>query len=160
PWTRRNGASGMGDPIAAARALQPKIQEVAAQIERERQVPASLIADLVHAGLFRMMIPRSLGGAEVDPVTAAQAVEEISVADGSVGWCVMLAAQAALFAGLLPEEHAREIWSKGGIVAGTARPIGRAVATREPSDGYVVSGRWPFASGSTHATWFMGECVV
>jgi len=87
-------------------------------------------------------------------------VEEIALADGSVGWCVMLAAQSALFAGLLPGKHAREIWSNGGIVAGTARPIGRAVATREPADGYMVSGRWPFASGSTHATWFMGECVV
>jgi alkylation response protein AidB-like acyl-CoA dehydrogenase len=150
----------MSDAIAAAKALQPRIREAAGQIEHERKVPTDLIAELVAAGLFHLLIPRSLGGAETDPVTAAKAVEEIALADASLGWCVMLASQSTFFAGLLPEEDAREIWSNGGIMAGTARPIGRAVVTREPTDGYVVSGRWPFASGSTHATWFMGECIV
>jgi alkylation response protein AidB-like acyl-CoA dehydrogenase len=150
----------MTDPVAAARELQPRIREAAAQIERERKLPPELVQELVRAGLFHMMIPRSLGGEEIDPISSAQAVEEIAFADASTGWCVMLAAQSTMFAGLLPEKDALEVFSNGGIVAGTARPIGRAVATREPSDGYLVSGRWPFASGSTHATWFMGECIV
>ncbi len=154
------GSSTMSDPLGAARALQPRVREAAAQIERERRVPQDLIDELVRAGLFHMLIPRSLGGVEIDPVTAAQAVEEIAAADASVGWCVMLASQSTYFAGLMPVEDAREIWSNGGIVAGTARPIGRAVATQSPAEGYVVSGRWPFASGSSHATWFMGECIV
>src|SRR5437870_12953457 len=116
----------MTDPIAAALALQPRIRDVADDIERERQVPAALIAELVRAGLFHMLLPKSYGGTEIDPVTAAQAVEEIAMADASVGWCVMLAGQSALFAGMLPAEDVREIWSNGGIVAGTARPNGRA----------------------------------
>jgi alkylation response protein AidB-like acyl-CoA dehydrogenase len=38
--------------------------------------------------------------------------------------------------------------------------VGRAVWTETPEPGYVVSGRWGFASGSSHADWFTGECVV
>jgi alkylation response protein AidB-like acyl-CoA dehydrogenase len=72
----------------------------------------------------------------------------------------MLAAQSGGFAGFIPPEDARKVYGNAGIVAGTARPIGKALATRDPADGFIVSGRWPFASGSSHATWFAGECIV
>lgn len=150
----------MADPVATARELATRARELAPTIERERQLPRELVDELVRGGMMHLLVPRSLGGSETDPVPAAQAVEEISLGDGSAGWCVMLAAQSAAWAGFLPEEHGRAIWGDGGILAGTARPIGRAVATQTPADGYVVSGRWPFASGSSHATWFTGECVV
>lgn len=150
----------MYDPVAAARALQPRIREASSSIDAQRQLPADLVADMLDAGLFHMLIPESIDGHEANPVAAARAVEEIAYADGSAGWCVMLAAQSTGFAGLMPEAEAREVFGNGGIIAGTARPIGRAVAVREPAEGYLVSGRWPFASGSSHATWFLGECVV
>jgi alkylation response protein AidB-like acyl-CoA dehydrogenase len=54
----------------------------------------------------------------------------------------------------------RHIWGNGGIVAGTARPIGRAVFTSTPEPGFMVSGKWPIASGSSHANWFAAECIV
>lgn len=150
----------MYDPVEAARALQDRVRAAANQIEEQRRLPADLVETLREAGLFHMTIPHSIGGHEADPVAAARAVEEIAYADGSAGWCVMLAAQSTGFAGLMPEPEAREVFGNGGIVAGTARPIGRAVAVSEPVAGYIVSGRWPFASGSSHADWFMGECVV
>lgn len=148
------------DPLGAARALAGIIREAAPAIERERRVPLDIIDALRDAGLFHMLIPRSLGGAEVDPVLACQVVEEIAAADASTGWVVMLAMQSNGFAGLMDEFHALEVWGNGGIVAGTARPIGRAVAVEAPEPGYYVSGRWPFASGSSHADWFIAECVV
>jgi alkylation response protein AidB-like acyl-CoA dehydrogenase len=148
------------DPVAAAGDLTGRIRGAAASIEQERAIPAALIGELRGAGLFHMVLPTYLGGGGVDPITAARAVEQLAYADGSVGWVVMLAQQSCMFAAFMPEAEARAIWGNGGIVAGTARPIGRAVATTAPTPGYVVSGRWPFASGSSHATWFMGECVV
>jgi len=146
--------------VARARDLAPKVREFAATVERERRLPGDLVAMLAAEGFFHALLPRDLGGLEADPVTAARIVEEIARGDGSTGWCVMLAAQSCGFAGFMPKEEARTIWGAGGIVAGTARPIGRAVATSRPADGFIVSGRWPFASGSTHATWFCGECMV
>jgi len=150
----------MYDPVEAARGLSEQIREASSAIEAERRLPAPLVEAMRDAGLFHMLIPQSLGGLEADPVDAARAVEEVALADASAGWCVMLAAQATGFAGLMPPDEARTVFGNGGIVAGTARPIGRAIAVHEPEEGYVVSGRWPFASGSSHADWFMGECVV
>lgn len=153
-------AVGVAEPLSAARALGPRIRELAPEIERERRLPQALVDELLKAGLFHLLLPRSLGGPEGDPVTAARVVEEVASADASAGWCVMLAHQTSSFAGFVLESEARAIWGGGGIVAGTARPIGRATPAREQVDGYIVSGRWPFASGSTHATWFSAECTV
>jgi len=148
------------DFLDRARSLAPTISQQAPSIERERRLPVDLVGKLVEAGFFHMLLPASLGGHEVDPVTAARVVEEISKADGAAGWCLMIAAQNLSFAGFLPEDDVRSIWGNGGIVCGTARPIGRAVAGSISEPGYVVSGRWPFASGSSHATWFAAECMV
>lgn len=149
----------MRDPVAAARALQPLIRDAAGRTEMERRVPQDVIDAMNHAGLFHMVLPPPLGGGW-DPVTASRAVEEIAYADASTGWVVMLSQQSAMFAQFLGDADCAAIWGQGGIIAGTARPIGRAIWTESPEPGYVVSGRWPFASGSSHATWFMGECVV
>ncbi len=154
-------AFGRGyDPVAAARRLTPRIRDAASAIETERRLPSDLVDALRSAGLFHVGVPRSIGGLECDPMTQSRVVEEVAYADGSTGWCVMLAAQSASFAAFIDQAEARRAWGTGGIIAGTARPIGRAIATSEPSDGFIVSGRWPFASGSTHADWFAAECKV
>jgi indole-3-acetate monooxygenase len=149
-----------GDVLEAARSMRDEIRALAPQIEADRQLPPELVQRMRDAGLFQVFLPRSLGGPEIDPVTANRVVEEVSYADGSAGWCVMIAGQTAGFAGYMPEEYAREVWGGGAIACGTARPIGRAVPTSMPEEGFVVSGRWPFASGSSHADWFLGECVI
>lgn len=146
-----------GTMVAAARKLAPRLCELAAETEAARRLPVETVAALRAAGLFHMFVVAAGGGLQTDPVEACQAIEEVAAADGSTGWCVMLAAQSGAFSGLLPPAQARAIWGDGGIVASVARPIGRATVEGEC---YRVSGRWPFASGSSHATWFAGECVV
>jgi alkylation response protein AidB-like acyl-CoA dehydrogenase len=146
--------------LSNAREVAAMAAESAAQTESEGQLPAALVEAIKKARLFHLLLPREYGGEETDPVTAAKAVEIVAAGDGSAGWCVMLAAQSCSFAGMLPPEHSRAIWGSGGVVAGTANPVGRAVWTETPDPGYVVNGRWGFASGSSHADWFTGECVV
>lgn len=146
--------------LARARELAPGVREYSAVIDSDRKLPAELVAQLRDAGLFHALLPKDIGGQEADPVTSGRIVEEIARVDGSAGWCLMIAAQGCGFGGFIPKEDALEIYGNGGIVAGTARPIGRAVATTDPADGFIVSGRWPFASGSSHATWFAAECIV
>ncbi len=146
------------DPLAAARTLAPEIRAAAAETEAQRHIPAALVERLRDAGLFHMTLPKDIGGLECDPVTASRVIEEIAAADGSTGWVLMLANQTTFFAGFLPAEQASLFWGEGRINCGVARPIGRAVPAE--GGGYTVSGRWPFASGSSHAEWFMGECLV
>ena len=146
------------DPLAAARTLAAEVRSAADETEAQRHIPKALVERLRDAGLFHMTLPRDVGGLECDPVTASRVVEEIAAADGSTGWVIMLANQTTLFAGFLPAEQSRLFWGGGAINCGVARPIGRAVPV--VGGGYTVSGRWPFASGSSHADWFMGECLV
>jgi alkylation response protein AidB-like acyl-CoA dehydrogenase len=143
--------------VQLAREMAPPVSEQSKRIEDERRLPPELVKQFLDAGFFHALLPRDLGGREADPVNAARIVEEVARGDASAGWCVMLAAQSCSFAGFVPKAEAQTIWGEGGIVAGTARPIGRAVAVE---GGYDVSGRWPFASGSSHATWFSGECKI
>ncbi len=147
-------------PVESAIELHEEIRARAADIEEQRRIPPDLVDRLRGRGLFHLGLPESMGGLGQDPVTAARVVEELARADGSVGWVAMVAAQATWYASFLEDRDVQAIWGDGGIVAGTARPTGRALAVDRPEPGYLVTGQWPFASGSTHADWFMGECVI
>jgi indole-3-acetate monooxygenase len=144
--------------LDAARAIAPLITEHVEAIERERLLPKTVVRALIDAGVFRMLVPRSLGGDELDPMTACEVVEELSIRDGAVGWCGLIGACNGLFAGLLPRAGAAEIYADRDVVlAGQFRPGGTAV---QADGGYRVSGRWPFASGIMHSRWLMGGCQI
>jgi alkylation response protein AidB-like acyl-CoA dehydrogenase len=145
------------DLVEAARALAPRVAELAGQIEQDRALVPELVEAFRRAGFFHAHVPKSAGGLQANPVVAAKVVEEISAGDGSAGWCIMIGQQNSGFSGFFAPERAREVYGNGQICCGTARPIGRAV---KQGDGFVVTGRWPFASGSSHADWFGGECML
>lgn len=115
----------MGDSIEVARALAPLVCELAANVDVERRLPYELVDELVRAGLMHLVLPEAYGGSETDPITAARVVEEVALADGSTGWCVMLAAQTGGFAGMVEPTVVREVWGSGRILAGAARPWAR-----------------------------------
>src|SRR3954466_696431 len=75
-------------PIERARALGPLLTEAGDEIERARQLPERVVSALVENGLFRMMIPRSVGGGEVDVATYVQTLEELGKHDGSTAWSI------------------------------------------------------------------------
>ena len=143
--------------VEAAKSLAPRVAELANDIETERRLVPELVEAFRQAGFFHFPVPEAAGGLQVDPVTAAKVVEEISAGDGSAGWCIMIGQQNAAFSGFLVNERAREVWGDGQIACGTARPTGRAV---KQGENFVVTGRWPFASGSSHADWFAAECML
>src|SRR5512132_3224930 len=87
--------------LEAAHALRPLIEDSADQIEQDCQLTEPVVEALASAGLFTMLVPRELGGAQVDPLTYVRVVEEIARADGSTGWCVMTGAGVGLAAGSL-----------------------------------------------------------
>src|SRR5215813_6463312 len=115
--------------IDAAIGLAPQIRECTAEIEQTRRLPLSLVDTIARAGLFRLWIPRALGGEETDPMTLVRVVEEISRADGAAGWCVAIGGEYGVFGGYLPPDAAREIYGSDPLVitGGALRPFGTAV---------------------------------
>jgi indole-3-acetate monooxygenase len=82
--------------------LVPAFQARAAEAERLRTMPADLVLRAKRAGLFRLNLPRSLGGYELEPAVTVEIFEEISRADGSAGWTMVIGNSTAFFAWLEP----------------------------------------------------------
>src|SRR5437868_5179974 len=144
--------------IEAARSIAPLVRACRDEGERERRLPAQVLAAMHEARLFRMYIPKALGGLEIDPITSMIVVEEIARADAAAAWNLMLGATYGLWAAFLPDDAAREIYgAPDAVVAGALRPTGRA---RPVDGGFVVDGRWSFASGIRHAAWWNAGCLV
>jgi alkylation response protein AidB-like acyl-CoA dehydrogenase len=116
--------------LAAARDLAPAIAARAAEIEVARRLPADLAADMAAAGLFRMAVPRSLGGAEAPPAAIFAVLETLAAADAATGWCAMIAGTTALSSAWLPAPHAAEVFGNPlGISGGASRRWGRRLPT-------------------------------
>jgi alkylation response protein AidB-like acyl-CoA dehydrogenase len=146
------------DCVERARALVPLLAEAAERIELQRELPADVLEAMHDAGLFRLTLPRSLGGAELPLGVLAQVTETIAGADASAAWCLGQALGCALSAAFLDEAPAERVFgSRDAVLAWGAGVGGRAVAT---DGGYRVSGTWRFASGGKHATWLGGHCEV
>ena len=144
--------------LDSVRSLLPVIREHADSIDRERCLAQPVVRGLVDSGVFRLLMPRSLGGDEVEPVMACLVFEEVAILDGAVGWCAMIGACNGHFGGLLPIAGAREVYAdRDVVVAGTFRPSGVAVAV---DGGFRVAGRWPFASGIMHSQWLLAGCRI
>jgi alkylation response protein AidB-like acyl-CoA dehydrogenase len=149
------------DCIANARALAPVIAAAAPRVESERELPADLVDALHEARMFRMLVPRSLGGEEISPVAFVQAIEELAKADASTAWCVAQTSVCSTIARSLPRQIAEEIFKDNprGLLAWGASTHNDAKAIAEPG-GFRVTGTWPFASGSRHATWLAAHCFI
>src|SRR3954451_22674408 len=145
--------------IAAARDLGPTIDAAADGIEQDGRLPEPLVEQLRDAGIFAMYVPKEAGGREVHPVTAFHVGEALSRHDGSVGWCAQVsAAVATLAAWIDPAGLAAMVERSGSLhFAGSARVLGYAEAL---PGGFRARGHWDYASGVSHANWYLGACHV
>lgn len=151
PAQEHDSTGGCTDALARARSVGPLLDAAADEIERRRELPPAVVAALIDAGLFRLLQPRSLGGAELRPADYAQIVEEIASHDASAAWCVGQGCGCSMSAAFLEPDVAQAIFGPpDGIVAWG--PPGPAKAVAMPG-GFRLSGSWSFASGSHHATW-------
>lgn len=147
--------------LGRAREVAPLISARAAEIEAARTLPADLVRQLREAELFRLAMPEKLGGHGIDPRTIIEIIEEISYADGSAGWCLLIGNIGNAFLAWLDPAAAQAIIAAEPhlLIAGGQAPLGQAVPD-PASGGYQLSGRWPFGSGCLHSNWYMGGFIV
>ena len=147
-----------GLAVARAQSLVDLIRAAGPRIEAGRALPADIIGALHNAKLFRLLLPRSLGGDELHLKTLAQVIEMIAKADASTAWCMGQGAGCAMAAAFLKPEVARRLFGPAdAVLAWGAGITGKAVAT---DGGYLVTGKWMFASGCANATLLGGHCHV
>jgi indole-3-acetate monooxygenase len=140
--------------LDAIKGLSPLVVEHRAAFDRERRLPDCIFDALANAGLFRLWLPKALGGPELSPLEFMAIVEAAAALDGSVGWIVGNGGGMSRAGGYLTEQIARAWFADPrAFVTSATGAIGEAVPVE---GGYRVSGRWPFGSGAHHATVFMG----
>src|SRR5579864_4897346 len=143
-----------------ARELQPMLRAGGDEIERHRQLPEAIVEALVERGIFKMLLPRSIGGAELDPLTYTAVLETLGQADGSTAWSLGQNSGCSMTAPYLAHEIAAEVFGppRGILAWGPELPnAGKCIAVE---GGYRVTGQWGFATGSRHATWLGAHCPV
>jgi alkylation response protein AidB-like acyl-CoA dehydrogenase len=147
------------DLLNAVHTLEPIIRKYADEAELNHKLSQPVVDAMARAGLFRAWVPRTLRGFEVSPLAVYRAVEEVARIDGSTGWCLFIGTSSAITGAFLADSAAEEIFGRDPltVVGGSIAGIGKAVV-RE--NGYLVSGRWPYASGTQHCTWLLALCQV
>jgi alkylation response protein AidB-like acyl-CoA dehydrogenase len=135
----------------------PLIQQESVGTERDRSLSPALLQALHRDRMFRMLLPRSLGGLELDPISFARAMEMLATVDGSTAWCVGQASGCAMAAAYLPPWAAAQVFSDPSSVLAWGPGQGQAARV---DNGYLVTGTWRFASGSGHATWLGARCTL
>jgi alkylation response protein AidB-like acyl-CoA dehydrogenase len=146
------------DPVANARRLGPTIAAASDNIEGTRRIPEPLMERLHEARLFRMLLPRSAGGDQIEPGAYLLAVEELARHDASLAWNVFVANSAALIAAFLDPTVAQGMFADPRTILAWGPPNASRATTA--AGGYRLSGTWDFASGCRHANWLGAHCHV
>jgi len=135
------------------------IRENADRAEREAQMPQP-IADAMHeAGMFRIFLPRGMGGGEFTIPDSLHLVEEVSRIDASVGWNLAICSGGPLFGNCISRMAFETIYgAPRGLSAGSLNPMTSSAV--QVDGGWRFSGRARYASGSGHATHLIASAIV
>jgi alkylation response protein AidB-like acyl-CoA dehydrogenase len=145
------------DIESVARRIGDLARGMAGRIDAERRLPIELVDVLRDSGLLRAGAPEEVGGLELSPGAALHCAEAVARGDASAGWCVSIAITSSLLVAYLPASSRDELFGDGrGVAAGVWAPRGTA---RRVSGGVVVSGRWAFCSGISHADVLFVGCM-
>jgi len=107
---------------------------------------------------MKMFVPKKFGGLEFSLPEVLQIEEALAWTDGSTAWVVTLCAGAAWFIGFLHAALAKKIFSSSEpFFAGSGASTGTAEVI---SDGYLLNGKWKYASGSLHANVFTANFAI
>jgi alkylation response protein AidB-like acyl-CoA dehydrogenase len=144
--------------VAVARDVGPIIAKHVDTTERSRRLAPQVVDALRAAGLFRLFTPRPFGGLEIDPVTFARVVEEVSTFDSAAGWAFQVNTGAWWTSRMSPEGVA-ELYADGPdlMMAASFAPPHRA---EEVPGGYRITGRGPLASGIHDSQWVLMSAIV
>ena len=148
------------DWVARAHSLAPAIRSAIGRIDADGKLPDELDAALHAAGMYRLLIPRSCGGAELDPVTFAEIIETFATVDASTAWVLGQVNAAAMSAAYVEADVAREIFAPGCVLAWGPPAPDKPHDARVVEGGYRLTGTWQFASGSRQANWLGGLALI
>ena len=138
--------------LEIANELRPRVEAAADRIDADRQLPADLAREMAQMGLFRLLVPRELGGAELAHPDFLRILRVFATVDASTAWCINQNNVFSTASSIMDKTAAHEVWDNPEAVVTNGPPSSSARAV-PVEGGYRLSGRWDFSSGIDHATW-------
>ncbi|HMF73910.1 MAG TPA: acyl-CoA dehydrogenase family protein [Flavitalea sp.] len=139
--------------------IGPIISQYIDEDEINRRISKPVLQTLREAGFLRLFLPKSLGGIEADPITAAKVVEEVARYNTAAGWSMMVANVSTWWCNRLSEKGIEEIYKHGPdtFIAGVFHPPMKATPVQ---GGYSINGRSPLTSNVHEAQWVFVTAFV
>ncbi len=146
--------------LEAVEVVRDTLESHAEESESQGTLARESVDALYQTGLLRMKLPAVLDGAEADPVTQMDVIEAVTRIHPSAGWCLMIGATSVSLPGVfLPDSVVGQVFDGNHVPRAAVAFMPTGTAT--PVDGgYLLSGRWPFASGVRHSQWLNAGVVV
>ncbi len=143
--------------LAGIASRRREFEAAGEQAEELRTLPPQTVRTLREMGVFWLKTPAELGGTPLTPLEFCDVMEELGYADSATAWTAMVGnGGTGTAAGWLPDAGARRVFAPGRprpLIVGTPGPRGTG---RPVAGGYVVSGRWGFASAIAQSDWLIG----
>ncbi len=144
--------------IERARALKPVLESAAPRIDAACALPADVLDALFEARMFRMLLPHTFGGAELEPAAFFQVVGEIAAGDASAAWCVAQSSGCSMSAAYMEPSAAHKVFGDSRAAVAWGYSMGPQCRATPVKGGWRVNGTWGFGSGNRHATWVGAHC--
>lgn len=148
---------GAVDEKSELECLKQEIRSRREEFEKLRHVPRDMVRKLKKIGVYRAFVPKALGGDELSAAQFLNLIEELSRADASTGWVASFGVSATYLAAL-PKDTFEHIYGQNPDLtfAGSIFPPQNVEKT---DTGFLVSGRWPYASGCMGADLIGGGII-
>src|SRR5215470_6453136 len=84
--------------------ISPILSQHVAEEEDSGRLSPTVVKAMRATGLFKLFLPKSLGGSEIDPLTMAKLVEQVGSHNTAAGWSLMVSNTTLLMLSRIPEE--------------------------------------------------------
>lgn len=150
---------GLGELKVRLAALLPDIAARAAQTERACRIPAENMSALRDIGYFDIVKPAGFGGHEHDFDVLVELNLELAKACASTAWVAGLLAAHQWLIASFPGQAQADVWTANpdALACGSYAPAAKAIKSEA---GYVLRGRWSFASGCDNAQWALCAALL
>ncbi|WOQ69973.1 acyl-CoA dehydrogenase family protein [Microbacterium limosum] len=149
------------DLVARAQEMIPALRDRAAEVDRERRIPAETYRMLGDAGFFHILKPKKYGGLELSEHEHARVAMNLARGCASTAWVFSILSSDNMAILSFPEEVQDEIWGDDpyATLAGNTNLNPKATA-RKVEGGYRLTGQWGFCSGSDFSEWLIFNAPV
>ncbi|MGP3948827.1 hypothetical protein [Streptomyces sp. 7N604] len=138
--------------VERVHSIGPVLADGVAEGDRERRLPDSTVRAIDGSQVGMVWTARAYGGLEADVRTLSEVTKALSHYCPSTSWVVNNINGSNLLASRFPGVAQKEVFGNnpGAKLASIFVAAGDAVRT---AGGYLLTGKWPYASGILHDDW-------